>query len=254
MANRMIRKLPTWLLIGGLSFAGFALVFILKAFNYRGHAVHGQQNVSHSGDNPAPAAYMTALPKSSGSTGLSVSSSVHGQLESSSTATALQRTSSGTGNAPQDTSRRSNSGLDTEDDSEDPGGVVGRPFPISTSVENLCRKLSSKDDDHCAFTHRLLEDFAQQPRDPVWASNMESKLRALVMSQAGYTIRTIECRTSLCVAEVASLYGMFHFITAVGKDSPLHQSLMNGQEWQTAYEHDPSGSITVTLMIFGGRQ
>ena len=128
-------------------------------------------------------------------------------------------------------------------------------FRYPTSVEALCRKLSSQEEDYCADTHHALAEFAQQPRDPVGASNMEAQLRDLVMSQPGYTIRTIECRTSWCVAEVASLSGMFHFEGAIGTDSPLGQSLRVGLGWQTAYERDSSSaSIGVTLQTFERRR
>jgi hypothetical protein len=154
----------------------------------------------------------------------------------------------------QDEISRSGSSLEVKGEEEDPNAVIGRQFPVSTSIEEMCKKLSSKAEDRCDFTHRRLAEFAQQARDPVWASNMEAQLRDLVMSNPGYTIRTIECRTSLCVAEVASLDGMFHFESAIGTDSPLHESLMNGLEWQTARERDQSyGTVTVTLMMFERR-
>lgn len=123
--------------------------------------------------------------------------------------------------------------------------VVGRPFPLSPSMEAECRV-----NDGCAPALRLLRQLSQQPRDPVWASKMEARLRDLVMSQPGYSIRAIECRVSLCAAEVASGIGMFNFITPTGPyGSDPALSGLDAFYDETAYEHDPKYA-TVTLMTF----
>src|SRR5579871_4348760 len=91
----------------------------------------------------------------------------------------------------------------TPQDSPDAQSVQGRAFPVSRSVKASCRV-------GCEDLNEVLSQFAQQPRDPVWARSAETKLRNLVLKENGkYTIRAIECRTSLCVIEVASIYGSF---------------------------------------------
>jgi hypothetical protein len=125
-------------------------------------------------------------------------------------------------------------------------GVVGRPFPLSPSMEAECRV----DEEGCALALRLLKQFSQQPRDPAWASKMEAGLRELVMSRPGYSIRAIECRVSLCAAEVASSLGMFNFIASTGPyGSDLSLRSLSTVYGETAYEHNPTYA-TVTLMTF----
>ncbi|GEM_PF-5979779 len=241
----LVRKCPTWLLVGGLALVGFAVILALRLFPSSGHFTREAAGVGYSTSGPAPRIHVERLvgsPKAPGS------------IDSSSTVADSSHPSTRAGGVIQDEISRSGSSLEVKGEEEDPNAVIGRQFPVSTSIEEMCKKLSSKAEDRCDFTHRRLAEFAQQARDPVWASNMEAQLRDLVMSNPGYTIRTIECRTSLCVAEVASLDGMFHFESAIGTDSPLHESLMNGLEWQTARERDQSyGTVTVTLMMFERR-
>jgi len=252
MAKESVPKFATWLLVAGLVFVGFAVVLGLNFSRFDGNVV---RRAGRAGSGISAYLPKDHIEPSGGfresSVALSDTGGTRHRLGPPFPEAGSGRSSSTAEREGQGKIALSSKSSETAPGQEDPNTVIGRQFPVSTSVERLCRKLSSKEEDRCAYTHRELEEFAQQPRDHGWASSMEGQLRALVISQSGYTIRTIECLTSLCVAEVASLYGMFHFVSAIGSHSPLRQSMMNGMEWQTAYEHDPSnGSVTVTLMIF----
>jgi len=131
-------------------------------------------------------------------------------------------------------------------ESVDPSTVVGRPFPVSASVEAGC-----KDDLFCQQFHELLRTFSEEPRDASWATEMESKLRDYVTVEDGQaTIRGLECRTSLCLLEVTSPRGVF---SGISRDSPLSWQLFNENKiW--GYETDPtSARITVTVEPFTRR-
>lgn len=127
----------------------------------------------------------------------------------------------------------------------DPAAFVGRPFPVSASVEDSCNQR----EDGCAETRTALSKFAQQPRDRAWATDTEAKLLAFMSAEPDkYTVRALECRTSLCVAEVASIYGGFP--TGIPADDPLASRL---SEYYYAYGNErepPSPTITATLLIY----
>lgn len=233
----MARKLPNWSLVGGLALAGFVAVLGVKLFrngglpelDRTGHSklerkvdVELDRRGDHGGiSTSADPSVATDATRPSG-----VPSTAHSPNQSSSGASKVVRE----GHA----------------EAEGPDlGVVGRPFPLSPSMEAECRV-----DDGCAPVLRLLRQFSQQPRDPIWATRMEAGLRDLVMSLPGYSIRAIECRASLCAAEVASGMGMFNFITPTGPDgSDPSLSGLHAFYSETAYEHDPTYA-TVTLMTF----
>jgi len=126
--------------------------------------------------------------------------------------------------------------------------VIGRPFPISPSV----RAAGCVRDDNCAWLDEMLSTFAGEARDVGWATEMEARLRSLVMSEAGkYAIRAIECRTSKCLVEVASIHGQY--FGDIPEDDPLHKQVLEASiEWGT--ELDPSsGRTTVTVAAFRRR-
>jgi hypothetical protein len=93
---------------------------------------------------------------------------------------------------------------------------------------------------------------AQEPRDPAWAPDMETKLQDLVMAEPNkFSIRDIECRMSLCAVEVASVYGPY--LGKINSNNPLDNNLFT---WfgMFGYETDPSAArITVTLLTFKRR-
>jgi hypothetical protein len=137
-----------------------------------------------------------------------------------------------------------------------PDTVIGRRVPISASVEKPCRQDLAKwgKEASCGEVLQLLSEMAQQPRDVEWADTTEAQVRNIVLAESTpFTIRNIECRTSLCTAEVASTYGPFPFITRVGSDKQLNSGLL---AWfaDFGYESDPSGArVTVTLQMFKRR-
>ena len=125
----------------------------------------------------------------------------------------------------------------------DPNAVIGRPFKISASVQAGCKEVA------CPELERDLAKFAQQPQDPTWASEMEARLEEYIESSEPdkYQIRNVECRTSMCYVEVASIYGPFF---PPGYSSPMNQLLLGGAA-DFGYEANPSSArITVTVMPF----
>src|SRR5882724_10666711 len=79
----------------------------------------------------------------------------------------------------------------------DPRAVVGRHFPMAASLAAGCKV------DGCPELDEALAKFSLEPRDLAWAANVETKLRDFVGAHSDrYMIRTVECRTSLCVMEV----------------------------------------------------
>lgn len=82
--------------------------------------------------------------------------------------------------------------------------VIGIPFPVSPSVEASC-KLTGKID-LCERPHSELAKMTQEPRDEAWAAKTEALIQDEVMSERPgvYTIRNIECRSSICAVEIES--------------------------------------------------
>ena len=129
---------------------------------------------------------------------------------------------------------------------EEPNAVVGRPFPISESVVSSCLD----DGVSCNHVKALIDQFVEQPRDLFWAPEMEAGLREVFSQSSDITIRAIECRTSLCAAEVASPQRPYSGIPAT---VPLYEKLFNGPGVY-AYESDPSSfRVTVMLITFKRR-
>lgn len=233
-------KLPNWLLVGGLVLVGFVAVLGvsliggggLSELNRRSYSklevdVNLDRKSEHDGiSTPVNSSVARDSIRPSG-----VPSTAHSLSQSPIGARKIER-------------ERARSDIVAEAEGPDLR-VVGRPFSLSPAMEAECRL-----DAGCAPVLRLLKQFSQQPRDPAWAAKMEAGLRDLVTSQPGYAIRAIECRASLCAAEVASGMGMFNFITPTGPDGtdPALSSL-HAFYSETAYEHDPAYA-TVTLMTF----
>ena len=85
----------------------------------------------------------------------------------------------------------------------DPEDVVGRPFPLSASTQDACEPPASVRD-ICALLECELAQFTSESRDSAWAGPMEERLLESLSARSELTeIRTIECRRSLCVAEVS---------------------------------------------------
>lgn len=124
---------------------------------------------------------------------------------------------------------------------------IGRPFPLSASMQAACKV----EFDGCKRLYDDLSTLAQEPRDPHWSDAMETKLRNYVEAESGdFTIRSLECRSSVCAIEVASMNGPL--------PSPSSSTLDNwvlAEAAEFAYEHNgpAGGRTTVTFQTFDRR-
>ena len=78
---------------------------------------------------------------------------------------------------------------------------VGIPFPISDSVRRQC---DSMKDLHanCDAHFGAFAQLATEARDKEWATATAKAIMALVASQDGYSIRALDCRTTVCGVEI----------------------------------------------------
>jgi len=123
--------------------------------------------------------------------------------------------------------------------------VAGRPFPLSGSIVENCKEVP----DRCSDAHKLLSKMASEPRDPAWAERLERMIQDWVTSQepGEYALRSLECRQTVCAAEVTSKLGRFHDIPKLGSELGLEVFPGLGI---TGHEKDASGAwITVTLVV-----
>ena len=128
--------------------------------------------------------------------------------------------------------------------------VIDIPFPVSESVEALCRESSSPNRDYCATTNKLLKRLAKEPRDMGWAGRVEGELKRFIETKepGKYSIRAIECRSSLCAVEVAS--GVGAYWGGFRQGDALYDELFRGIA-SHGYEERADGSrITVTVVPY----
>ena len=133
--------------------------------------------------------------------------------------------------------------LPIEPEPLDLNSVVGRPFPVSPTVEKMCRHFKLTCDE---TLEGLLSQFAQEPRDPPWSAKAEAALRDYVLlNEPGkFSIHTIECRTTLCIVEVESPYGQLRCTQKPAFKLGCWIST-------TGYKAGPGGGrITVSLKTF----
>lgn len=123
--------------------------------------------------------------------------------------------------------------------------LVGRAFPVSASVEAHCSEYPDIPE-VCDELHELLARMSKEPRDPGWATSMEEKLRRLIMVEPGrFTIRALQCRSSVCALEVASPFGMLRLRDL----KPLLGNEIDLGDSARGYETTPHGIVTVTLFV-----
>jgi hypothetical protein len=124
--------------------------------------------------------------------------------------------------------------------------VIDRPFPVSASVVAGCRLVA------CPELDEALAKFSAEPRDSMWAPGVEQELRDFVDAQSGkYTIRNIECRSTMCMVEVASISGSF--LEGISMSPQLDKLLLSGVGG-FGYERDPSSArVTVTTIPYNRR-
>jgi hypothetical protein len=127
--------------------------------------------------------------------------------------------------------------------------VVGRPFPLSKSVSAWCPTFPDK----CTVEYQLLQTFAEEPKDVAWATDIEAKLRKHIRMQgSAFSIRTLECRRTVCAGELTSAAGE-HFNRTLPNDAPL-EHLLQGQMGVNGYERNEQGErVTVWLILYKRR-
>lgn len=125
--------------------------------------------------------------------------------------------------------------------------VIGIAFPVSPSVDASCKR---KNIDLCERQHHALVEMAMEPRDEAWATRTEVLIQDEVQSQGSgtYSIRNIECRSSICAIEVQSPSGAYVGATY---DFLVSNNLVDGLRIVGTPETDSSGhQISVALVIF----
>jgi len=129
---------------------------------------------------------------------------------------------------------------------QDLNSVIGRPFPMSASVSTSCKRLTGG---LCEEFLRPLSAFAEEPRDAVWAPSAEEKLRRYVEAgPSDISLRSVECRQSLCVIEVAAIPGRPYFGLDGDEEKSFGLDKVNAMH---GYEVAPSTDrITITLLIY----
>jgi hypothetical protein len=160
-----------------------------------------------------------------------------------------------------DSSTQSNETSANSDNAFDTS-VVGRKIPISESILSDCKKAIELrgDGTPCARFMPFLEHMTQEPRDRQWASSMEALLRDFILTDpAELTIRSLECRQTLCAAELVSNNGRLDNGARWVKNEALEKSLYPDTGY-IGYEPDPSGNgaiygtkVYVTVEIFERR-
>jgi hypothetical protein len=140
-------------------------------------------------------------------------------------------------------------------DSSNPASVIGRPFLISASVEDRCKRLKQEGrngETECDWIYPFVTELAKEPRDPQWAPRAEAMLKGLLLAEPDkYTIRNLECRTSICVVEYSSmLHQDLHPSYEFERDAGLNEEMR-----AFAFETDPMGArLAVTVLPFTRKQ
>jgi hypothetical protein len=155
-----------------------------------------------------------------------------------------------------DVTKPSNSPTENSDPSEfeirDAGSAVGRRFPLSASVVRTC-ELPADGKSHCPYLAEFLDAFSIESRDISWARDIEEKLERLIeSSESGkFSVRSIECRTTKCVAEVVS---RSEFFIDYIEDDPELGKRLRPDAGDLGFEKDVDGTkITVTVLTFHRR-
>ena len=168
-----------------------------------------------------------------------VMSAVNEQARKSTNPTALRKNDASASSTPSDSDGSTTADLE----------VVGVPFPVSESVEQRCEKFAAEhgESTSCKNIHTLLTKMSQEPRDVAWATTLEATLRRLIAADPKqFTIRAIECRTSLCAVEVASSNQFLGF----SYSTQISNGIWAVDVWW-GDETNPEGApIVVTLKIF----
>jgi hypothetical protein len=102
----------------------------------------------------------------------------------------------------------SKSGIGTADIAVPDPTVIGRPSPVQGAISTQCKQpatLTRLID--CDKISGVLQTLVQEARDSDWAARAEAQLRKAVAADPSthdFTVRALECRTTLCVLEIAA--------------------------------------------------
>ena len=134
---------------------------------------------------------------------------------------------------------------------EDARTAIGRPFPVSPSVERDCMH-ASWPDAVCIATRDFLAELSKEPRNIPWARDQERRLEAGInaLGPDKFTIRAIECRSTRCAVEVASTDV---YVGEIEGDPDLERNLLP-RIATFGVEKGPNGErICVTVFTFERR-
>lgn len=100
------------------------------------------------------------------------------------------------------------------------------PIELDASQEARCKHTTPDDRinyEECAWATRALALVSSEPKDKMWAYEMESDLREWVgsLTSDGFILRNVECRLSWCIVEVGSKQRRI-----------LHTSAQNARKWK----------------------
>ena len=138
-------------------------------------------------------------------------SSSESLVDSEQNASSVQRGPSITASSSSVTSLEESTGaVERSEDSLSEGiDLVGTAFPVSPSVKDTCDRISHLGEASCTDSYTLLEQLQKESRDKQWAVPMEQLIRELVSTKPGYSIRSLDCRSTFCAVEVESTLGIF---------------------------------------------
>jgi hypothetical protein len=103
--------------------------------------------------------------------------------------------------------------------------------------------------DLCERQHNRLAEMAKEPRDLAWAAKTESLIQdeVLSLSPGDYSIRNIECRSSICAVEIESVSSWYSAASIKFEDAT---GLVDGLR-MSAVETDSVGrEVKVSLVLF----
>lgn len=118
-------------------------------------------------------------------------------------------------------------------------------FRVSKSVIEDCRRTPM---DNCKQLDKILAEMAAQPRDFAWAPDTEARLaRVLIGTARGVHIRALECRSTRCAAEIASVTDYPR--VSLSLDDALDRELRWDGATTTAWEDNAnSGQRTIVTV------
>jgi hypothetical protein len=128
--------------------------------------------------------------------------------------------------------------------------VIGVPFPVPASAEGVCtisKRLHGPD--LCERQHKLLAKMAKEPRDLAWAAKTETLIQDEVtsLSPGNYSIRNIECRSSICAVEMESLSDWYSGATIEFDNA---NNLVDGFRLHAVETDSVGREIKVSLVLF----